>query len=211
MVLAQFGWAVAALNGLPGGPRSSFDLFDVEGPTVVAYALSGIALGGLIGAASRRAVTGMFLGLLVFAAIRAFVAVDLRPNYDAPLVAYANTTSGTAAAPPKAWILHQATVDAQDRPMDYRDVDQLMRGFRPSAIAGGPTDMGAYLATLGVRDRFIYQPAERYAKFDGRRQLLAMAERASELLATVPADGGAPGQRPGGAEGTSARDVGAAA
>jgi len=165
LVLAQFGWAVAALNGLPGGPRSSFDLFDVEGPTVVAYALSGIALGGLIGAASRRAVTGMFLGLLVFAAIRAFVAVDLRPNYDAPLVAYANTTSGTAAAPPKAWILHQATVDAQDRPMDYRDVDQLMRGFRPSAIAGGPTDMGAYLATLGVRDRFIYQPAERYAKF----------------------------------------------
>jgi hypothetical protein len=32
-------------------------------------------------------------------------------------------------------------------------------------MAGGPTDMGAYLATHGVRQRVVYQPADRYAKF----------------------------------------------
>jgi hypothetical protein len=62
-------------------------------------------------------------------------------------------------------VLHQTTVDAQDRPIDFRDENRLMQGFSQAVRAGGPTDMGAYLATLGVRERFVYQPAERYAKF----------------------------------------------
>jgi hypothetical protein len=166
LVLAQFGWAALALNGLPGGLRDAFSTFDVDGPPVVGYGLFAIAVGALIGAFSRRALTGMFLGLLVFVAARTVVSAELRPSYEPPLVAYGNTMSaGPLASPPKAWVLHQATVDALDRPVDYRDVNQLMQGFSASVRAGGPTDMGSYLASLGVRERFIYQPAERYLKF----------------------------------------------
>jgi hypothetical protein len=75
-------------------------------------------------------------------------------------------TFGPSAASPKGWVLSHATVDAQDRPIDFREVDRLIRqGFGPSANAGGPTNMGDYLATLGVREKIVYQPAERYAKF----------------------------------------------
>jgi hypothetical protein len=165
-VLGQFGWAALALNGLPGGIRDAFAVFDVDGPPVVGYGLFGIAVGGLLGALSRRALTGMFLGLLVFVAARGFVSAELRPNYEAPLVAYGNTMSaGAISAPPKAWVLHQTTVDADDRPIDFRDENRLMQGFSEAVRAGGPTDMGSYLATLGVRERFVYQPAERYWKF----------------------------------------------
>jgi hypothetical protein len=168
VVLAQFGWAALALNttGLTGGIRDAFAVFDVDGPPLVGYGLFGIAVGGLMGAISRMALTGMFLGLLVFAAARGFVSVQLRPNYEPPLVVYGNTMSpGAISAPPKAWVLKQATVDAQDRPIDFRDENLLMQGFAASVRAGGPTDMGTYLATLGVRERFVYQPAERYARF----------------------------------------------
>jgi len=162
VVLAQFGWAALALNGL----TNTFSVLDVDGPPVVGYGLFGIALGGLIGALSRRALPGMFLGLLLFAGVRWLVAAELRPNYEPPLVAYQTTmTSGSTAAPPNSWILHGGTVDAQDRPVDGRELNRLLRGFGPSANAGGPTNMSDYLATLGIRDKIVYQPAERYAKF----------------------------------------------
>ena len=164
MVLAQFGWAAVALNGLGGGIRSAFDTFEMEGPPLVGYALFGLSVGALLGALSRRVLTGMFLGLLVFAAVRVLVAADLRPGYEPPLVAYQDAYSGPPYdVAPKAWVISSATVDAEDRPIDYREIDRLMRGFRPSV--SGPNGMGEYLATLGVRQRVIYQPAERYAKF----------------------------------------------
>ena len=153
------------MNGLPGGIRDAFSAFDVDGPPIVGYGVFGIAVGGLVGAVSRRALTGMFVGLLVFMAVRVLVSAELRPNYEPPLVAYGNAYSSGVTAPPKAWVLSAATVDAEDRPVDYRAIDRLMQGFGRSATAGGPTDMGTYLATLGLRQRFAYQPAERYTKF----------------------------------------------
>ena len=166
LVLAQFGWAALVLNGLPGGNRDAFSVFDVDGPPLVGYGLFGVAVGGLTGAVSRRALTGMFLGLLVFVAARAIVSAELRPNYEPPLVAYGNAYSnGPLGAPSKAWVLTQATVDAQDRPIDFKEIDRLMQGFGRSATAGGPTNMGDYLATFGVRQRIVYQPAERYTMF----------------------------------------------
>lgn len=163
LVLAQLGWTVPVLNGVPAGVLNAFNGFDVDGPPVVGYALFGVAVGGLIGAFSRRALTGMFLGLLVFAAVRFLVAGELRPYYEPPIVLYQNAMSSNATAVPSdAWVLKGETVDAQDRPVSFGDIDRLMRGFRPSP--GGP-DVGAYLATMGVRERMVYQPAERYAKF----------------------------------------------
>ena len=163
LVLAQLGWAVPVLNGLPEG--SAFNGFDVDGPPLVGYALFGVAVGGLLGAFARRALTGMLLGLLVFAAVRGFVALELRPNYETPVVMYGNTMSADTGAPAKAWVLQSGMVDAQGRTIDYREVDRLMQGFGRSATAGGPTNMGDYLATFGVRERIVYQPVQRYAKF----------------------------------------------
>ena len=169
LVLAQFGWVVLVFNGgVPGGATNAFSLFDFEGPPLVGYGLFGIAVGGLIGAVSRRALRGMFLGLLVFVGVRWLVAAELRPNYEPPLVAYERTdwfASGPAIHPPGAWVLHSQDVDAQDRLIDGKEMDRLMQGFGPSAMAGGPTNPGDYLTRLGVRKQLIYQPAERYAEF----------------------------------------------
>ncbi|MEK6225347.1 MAG: hypothetical protein AABM40_03535 [Chloroflexota bacterium] len=185
LVLAQLGWAARVLNGLPGGIKTPFDGFDIDGPPMVGYWLFGIAVGGLVGAFSRRALTGMFLGLLLFTGARALVAAELRPNYEPPLVAYGNAYSSEVTAPAKAWVLGQTTVDAEDRPVDFRDIDKLMQGFGRSATAGGPTDMGTYLATFGVRQRFVYQPAERYAKFQWIEFGLFTALAAGCALLTV--------------------------
>lgn len=168
VVLAQLGWATRVLNGLPGGIKTPFDGFEVDGPPMVGYWLFGIAVGGLVGALSRRALTGMFVGLLLFAGARALVAIELRPNYEPPLVAYQRTdwlASSPAIYPSGAWVIHTQDVDAQDRPIDSREMDRLIQGFGPSAMAGGPTALGDYLANVGVRKQVIYQPAERYAKF----------------------------------------------
>ena len=166
VLLAQFGWAAHVLNGLPGGITNAFSVFDLDGPPVVGYGLFGIAVGGLLGALSRRALTGMFLGLLLFVGVRALVAADFRPYYEPPLVVYQNTmTSGWTAAPPNAWIISAWEVDAQDNRVDPKDIGPLMQGFGRSAQSGGPTNMGDYLATLGIREKIVYQPAERYAKF----------------------------------------------
>jgi hypothetical protein len=166
LAMAQFGWAAVVLNGLPGGIANAFSVFDVDGPPVVGYGLFGIAIGGLIGALSRRALPGMFLGLLLFAGVRWLVAAELRPNYEPPLVIYGGAMSaGAAYAPPKAWIVAQRDVDEQDRPVDRKDIDRLIQDYPASARAGGPTDFAGYLATRGVRQRIAYQPAERYPKF----------------------------------------------
>jgi hypothetical protein len=171
---------------LPSGNRDAFSAFDVDGPPLVGYALFGIAIGGLTGAVSRRALTGMFLGLLVFVAVRALVSAELRPNYEPPLIAYGNAYSnGPLGAPSNAWVLTQATVDAQDRPVDFREIDRLMQGFGRSATAGGPTNMGDYLAASGVRQRIVYQPAERYATFQWIEFGLFTAVAAGCALATV--------------------------
>jgi hypothetical protein len=167
LVIAQFGWAAAALGGVPG-PKDAFNTFDIDGPPVVGYALFGIAVGGLVGALSRRALTGMFVGLLLFAGARAVVAFELRPNYEPPLVTHERTdwfASAPAVYPAGAWVLHTQDVDAQDRPIGFKEMDRLMQGFGPSAMAGGPTNAGDYLTNLGVRKQVIYQPAERYTKF----------------------------------------------
>jgi hypothetical protein len=166
VTLAQFGWAVFAFRGAIGQLTTTFDIFDADGPPVVAYGLFGIAVGALTGAVSRRALTGMFVGLLLFAGARVFVETQLRPNYEPPLIAYQNTmTAGLTAVRTGAWVVRSEIVDAQDHPIDYRVVDEFMRGYPASVMAGGPTDMGAYLATHGVRQRVVYQPADRYAKF----------------------------------------------
>jgi hypothetical protein len=167
LLIAQFGWAAAAVGGVPG-VKDAFNTFDIAGPPVVGYALFGIGVGGLIGAWSRRALTGMFVGLLLFVGARALVAFELRPYYEPPLVTYDRTDWFARQAPiypSGAWILHTQNVDAQDRPIDFREMDRLIQGFGPSAMAGGPTNPGDYLTTVGVRKRIIYQPAERYAKF----------------------------------------------
>ncbi|TMC43285.1 MAG: hypothetical protein E6J23_10315 [Chloroflexi bacterium] len=168
VVLAQLGWSARVLNGLPGGIKTPFDGFEVDGPPMVGYWLFGIGVGGLIGAWSRRALTGMFVGLLLFVGARALVGFELRPYYEPPLVAYDRTDWFARQAPSYpsgAWVLHTQDVDAQDRPVDSREMDRLMQRFGPSAMAGGPTNPADYLATVGVRKRIIYQPAERYAKF----------------------------------------------
>ena len=161
VALAQFGWAAVALMG--GGWRSPYDVFDVEGPTIVAYAIFSIAVAALIGLASRRILTGMFAGLLAFALVRTAVATQLRPNYEPPVVSLENAYSVTTTVPHDAWILRGETVDAQGRLVSNAEIDKLMQGFRP--VFPESPDMGSYLAGLGVRERVTYQPMDRYVRF----------------------------------------------
>lgn len=163
LLLGQFGWAAAAVMG--GAWRSPYDIFDVEGPTIVAYALFALAVAALIGVWSRRILTGMFAGLLAFALVRAAVATGLRPNYEPALVSLQNAYSDPTTVPGDVWILRSEIVDAQGRLVSNAEIDRLMRGFHPVVPEGNSPDMGSYLASLGVRARITYQPTDRYVRF----------------------------------------------
>src|SRR4051812_11239253 len=64
--------------------KRPFETFEIQGPALVGYFAFGLAAGALVGAWSRRIITGMFVGLLVFAVVRIEVH-QLRPTYQDPM------------------------------------------------------------------------------------------------------------------------------
>ena len=90
VVLAPFGGQQRAF--LPNRVVSPFETFEIQGLALVSYFVFGRVAGAFVGAWSRRIVTGMFVGLLVFGVVRVGVH-NLRPSYQDPVtVAYPEST-----------------------------------------------------------------------------------------------------------------------
>jgi hypothetical protein len=157
-----------------------FDLFDLEGPALVSYTVFGLALGAFIGAWRRRILSGMFYGLLAFAVVRGVVLTEARPNYEPPLAELVAPTLPLVGLPPvfpvpsgsqiptDAWVLGTVSVDGQGRPVAYDRVRAMLDTFSRagcSALAGRNCDSTRYLNENGVYQYTLYQPADRYGRF----------------------------------------------
>jgi len=177
------------INGQSPNP---FANFDIEGPAFISYVLFAIALCAFVGTLSRRIITGVFVGLLLFGVVRLGLMYGLRPNYQPPV------TVSYGVNEVERWTQFKMPEDAWDFGLDYVDsegrvvtsvrVNQLVQSYEPSSsnpvawfvVYNSETgkwephvpvdipmarDLRALLAADGVFQRVRYQPAERYELF----------------------------------------------
>jgi hypothetical protein len=157
-----------------------FDLFDLEGPALVSYTVFGVALGAFIGAWRRRILSGMFYGLLAFAIVRVAIVAEIRPHYEPPLAALVEPTLPLTGLPPvfpipsspripvDAWDLGVTAIDEQGRPVTIDRVVALLNEFGHAGCpnsAGRNCDSTRYLNEHGVFQYVLYQPADRFWRF----------------------------------------------
>jgi ABC-type transport system involved in multi-copper enzyme maturation permease subunit len=168
IILAPFGGGQRVFNG--DNSRRPFETFEIEGPAFVSYFVFGLAAGAFVGAWSRRLVTGMFVGLLIFAVVRVGVH-NLRPAYQepatAPFASYQTFPYQTPNIPPDAWILGVKGFDLEGRPVADTTVTELVQEyFRTSGgISTSTRNDTTFLLDHGVVRRQAYQPAERFWTF----------------------------------------------
>lgn len=170
------GWWMASASQASAGP---FRVFDYQAPALVGQVVFAIAVAAFVGTLSRRILTGMFVGLLLFGLVRIVVQWELRPIYEPPVTVIfrpEEQTSGwqriAVGAPDGAWFLGADHVDRGGRRVPGERVASLLRVYRP---AGPGFDPAAYLAEYDVYQRIRYQPADRYWRFQWTEALLYFA------------------------------------
>ena len=188
VVLALVGGQTRHLMGVSG--YRPWDTFDQEGPAFVSFIVFGLVAGAFFGAWRRQILAGMFYGLLAFALVRGLV-IELRPRYEPPVAILATPsaifpTYGTATTPvpSDAWRLGGDAVDDQGRTVPPERVQELLNGFR-GCPAGQSCDSITYLAGLGVHQRVLYQPADRYGRFQATESAIYLALAAALAAATL--------------------------
>ncbi|HEV8535677.1 MAG TPA: hypothetical protein VGR87_08155 [Candidatus Limnocylindria bacterium] len=162
----------------PSGQRP-WDAFDLEGPALLGFMVFGVAAAAFIGAWQKRILTGMFVGLLVFGLVRLGVG-QLRPQYETPvavklvpsipvtsLAPFTALTPLTPLVPADAWVVGYDAVDGAGRPVPAERVRALIDEFGRAGCRAGPLacDSVAYLNQRDVYQRQLYQPADRYWRF----------------------------------------------
>jgi hypothetical protein len=195
LVITLAAGVVLALGGHQSWPLLGvntfrpFDLFDLEGPALVSYMVFGLALGAFIGALRRRILTGMFFGLIAFALVRAVVVIDVRPFYEPPIAVplVADFTFGPPAPiPADAWTFGADAVDSQGRQVPQARVGQLIDEFsRVGCPAARNCSSVAYLNAHDVFQRQLYQPADRYWRFQLYEAGLYLALTAALVAVTL--------------------------
>jgi hypothetical protein len=115
----------------------------------------------------------MFFGLLAFGLVRGVVIFGLRPNYEPPLAApftmpavFPTYGVSTSDVPDDAWVLGGDAVDDQGRLVSKDRVLEVLNEYSHAGCpAGQSCDSVSYLASRGVHQRLLYQPADRYWRF----------------------------------------------
>jgi ABC-2 family transporter protein len=168
----------ASVPGLPhpftGGPLSSW-IFATHGITPLGYAAFGFALGTVVGALIRRTVPAMAVTLAIFAAAQIAMPIWVRPHLIPPhqtvvsgpsFFESAGLSVGTLEASivpgqPGAWILASTAINAAGQSVSRIPAPCLS----PLQGKGGSPNLGACLASRGIRESITYQPASRYWPF----------------------------------------------
>ena len=167
IVLAPFGSGQQAFMGLSA--RKPFETFEIEGAALVSYFAFGLAAGAFVSAWSRRIITGMFVGLLLFGAVRVGVH-NLRPSYQeaatAPFPGY-QAYPYQSAVPPDAWMLGVVGFDTEGRPVPQERLSALAQEFATTShgIYTPTNNDTTFLLEHGVLRRMAYQPADRFWTF----------------------------------------------
>ena len=156
------------------GRLSSF-IFATSGITPLGYAAFGFALGTAAGALIRRTVPAMAVTLAIFAVVQVVMPLSVRPHLIPPdrtvlsgpsFFESAGLSVGTLKASivpgqPEAWILSSGAINAAGRHVGAIPAPCLS----PSLGKGAPANVGACMASRGIREAITYQPANRYWPF----------------------------------------------
>ena len=176
VALAVVGGQTRSFLGTPlfGTPLSRpWDTFDVEGPAFVSFMLFGLAVGAFVGAWRRRILFGMVYGILLFGVVRLGVWAELRPFYEPPIavtqvpfVFTGTFPSFQSPVPTDAWQVGYDAVDGQGEFVPQARVIALNEEFQRVGCAPGQRcDNIFYLNQHDVYPRLLYQPADRYWRF----------------------------------------------
>lgn len=166
LVLAPFGGNQRAFLG--NSVVSPFETFEIEGVALVSYFIFGLAAGAFVGAWSRRIITGMFVGLLVFGVVRVGVH-NLRPLYQEPATAPYPFSFGASQTsfeiPAGAWIVGTTAIDLDGRPVAQERLGSLMGEYFTTPELRVSRSDTTFLREHGVIRLLAYQPADRFWKF----------------------------------------------
>jgi hypothetical protein len=195
VVLAVVGGQTRVLQGITGS--RPWDTFDVEGPAFVSFVMFGLAVAIFIGAWRRKILAGMLFGLIAFALVRFVILTEARPNYEPPLVALwhqATPVSGPAQfasgppydVPADAWVIRADAVDGRGNAVPQDRVNSLTNEYyRMGCSAGRICDSIRYLNEHDVYQRTLYQPADRYWRFQLYEAGLYLALTAALVAGTL--------------------------
>ena len=182
LAAAVWGGVISALVTWWSGPNNALHLdafnpgrFDIMGLVPVAYALFAMALGIAAGTLLRRTLPAMAITLAGFIAVRAAIALWLRPHYMSAVTAFYKVTAGYT---PRGsyWQLAQGILGPDGRPISTDTVGPVIAGVPASYLPAScaPPNAGAgHIAPSCARAlaRFhgfvTYQPAGRYWTFQG--------------------------------------------
>lgn len=182
LAAAVWGGVISALVTWWSGPKNALDLdafnpgrFDIMGIVPVAYAVFAMALGIAAGALLRRTLPAMAVTLAGFIAVRAVIALLLRPHYISAVTAFSKVTGGFTPSG-SYWQLAQGVLGPNGQ--------QINQNTNGNVVAGIPADYlpascaapgrGAFTpppsctqALAHFRGFVTYQPAGRYWTFQG--------------------------------------------
>jgi hypothetical protein len=181
LAAAVWGGVISGLVTWWSGPDNALYLdqfnpgrFDIMNLVPVAYSLFAMALGIAAGALLRRTLPTMAVTLAAFIAVRAVIALWLRPHYLSAITAFYKVTIGYT--PPRSyWQLASGVLDPNGRPVPQPNgagAFGIPMGYLPASCAplnGGATKIAPSCAQTLSRFRgFVtYQPAGRYWAFQG--------------------------------------------
>lgn len=197
LILAAAGGQTRPILGVSG--HRPWDTFGQEGPAFVSFMVFGLAAGAFFGAWRRRILAGMLFGLLAFGLVRGGVEFGLRPRYEPPLSvpftmstvfpAYGATTSDgatTSLVPSDAWTIGGEAIDDAGRGVSQDRVLELLNEFWRGGCGGRrDCDVVSFLATRGVHQRILYQPADRYWRFQATEAAIFLALAAAAAAGTI--------------------------
>jgi hypothetical protein len=181
LAAAVWGGVISALVTWWSGPDNALHLdqfnpgrFDIMNLVPVAYSLFAMALGIAAGALLRRTLPAMAATLAGFIAVRAVIALWLRPHYMSAITAFYKVTAGHTP-PGSYWQLALGVLDPNSHPVPQPDGPAafgIPMGYLPASCAplnGGATKVAPSCAQALAHFRgfLTYQPASRYWAFQG--------------------------------------------
>ncbi len=200
LTAAVWGGAVSGLVTWWSGPDNALQLdafkpgrFDIMGIVPVGYAVFAMALGIAAGAVVRRTLPAMAITLAGFIAVRAAIALWVRPYYLSPVTTTYNLLKGYTP-PGSAWSLAQGIRGPAGNLIPSANgiaVDGVPLGFLPSSCTPTARDVSGVTASCqhalaGFRGFVTYQPADRYWAFQGIETAI-FAVLAAALIALAAA------------------------
>jgi hypothetical protein len=181
LAAAVWGGVISALVTWWSGPDNALYLdqfnpgrFDIMNLVPVAYSLFAMALGITAGALLRRPLPAMAATLAGFIAVRAVIALWLRPHYMSAITTFYKVIAGYTP-PGSYWQLAQGVLGPDGHPVPQPDGPAafgIPMGYLPASCAplnGGATKVAPSCtqALAHFQGFLTYQPASRCWAFQG--------------------------------------------